>query len=106
MLKEESTLWVLKRSRMKESEDVFMMTMVILVKMVIQSSSTTEVPRLNSFLSPKLAFKMRKITSLVSWCAFLVLRETYTGSIFVVVAVAVRIIVLFLVFLLNALDEK
>lgn len=65
MLKEESTLWVLKRPRMKESEDVFMMTMVILVKMVIQSSSATEVPRLNSFLSPKLAFKMRKITSCI-----------------------------------------
>jgi len=77
---------------MKESEDTVMM---MLMKMIIQSSRTTALP-----------FLMRNITSLVSWCAFLVLRETYLGSIFVVVAVAVMFIVLILMFLLNALDEK
>jgi len=97
LLKVETTLWMLKRSRVKESEDTIMMMM--LVKMVIQSSSTTELPFADMFL-------MGNITSLVSWCAFLVLRETYLGSIFVVVAVAVMFIVLILMFLLNALDEK
>ena len=99
MLKVETTLWMLKRSRVKESEDTIMMMMMMLVKMVIQSSSTTELPFADMFL-------MGNITSLVSWCAFLVLRETYLGSIFVVVAVAVMFIVLILMFLLNALDEK
>jgi hypothetical protein len=73
---------------MKESEDTVMM---MLMKMIIQSSRTTALP-----------FLMRNITSLVSWCAFLVLRETYPGSIFVVVVtVAIAIIVLFLMFLLK-----